>query len=169
MTRLATAVFAVLLVAGAAPAVALSPKQDARVEGDWSTTIRPVELRPPGDYSTHYVSVSYKPKCAQGPCDVILTQPTHWGDVRQTLKRHGARYSGTKTFPGDVSCNNHDVRRGYRWRLTVVIRVVRVAEDGVSADRIRGRSTTRGTPRRKACAGGSEILERDTWRSKRVH
>ena len=82
MTRLAAAVVAVLLVVGAAPAVALSPKQDARVEGNWNTTIHPVELRPPGDYSNHYVSMSLKPKCAEGPCDVILTQPTFWGNMR---------------------------------------------------------------------------------------
>ena len=161
MTRLPAAVVAGLFVLGAAPAVALSPKQNARVEGDWSTTIRPIEIRPDGDYSVHYgIPMSYKPKCAEGPCDVILKQPTYFGDVRQTLKRHGGRYSGTKTLTGDASC--------YSWRLTVVIRVVRVADDGLSADRIRGRSTLRGKPRREACAGEPRRLERSTWKSKRV-
>jgi hypothetical protein len=161
MTRVVAAVVAGLFVLGAAPAVALSPKGNARVEGDWSTTIRPVELRPDGDYSVHYgVPMSYKPKCAEGPCDVILTQPTYFGDVRQTLRRDGARYSGTKTITGDASC--------YGWRLTVVIRVVGVADDGVSADHIRGRSTLRGKPRRKACAGEPRRLERSAWKSKRV-
>jgi hypothetical protein len=166
MTRLPAAVVAGLFVLGAAPAVAQSPKQNARVEGNWSTTIRPIELRPPGDYSVHYgIEMSYKPKCAEGPCDIVLTQPTPFGEVRQTLKRDGARYSGTRTVVGDAWCGR-DVHRGYSYRITVVIRVVGVADDGVSADRLRGRSTIRGKPRRKPCAG--QILDRSTWRSKRV-
>jgi hypothetical protein len=172
MTRLPAAVVAgLLVVVAAAPAVAQSPKQGARVEGDWRTTIRPVELRNAGDdYSVHHgIPMTYKPKCAEGPCDVVLTWPTAFGDVRQTLKRDGARYSGTKTFAAAANCNQHDVSRGYRWRLTVVVRVVAVADDGVSAARLRGRATTRGTPRRAACAGGSEVLERTTWKSRRVH
>jgi hypothetical protein len=162
MTRLLAAVAVVLFVLGAAPAIALSPEAKARVEGDWRTTIRPIEIQPPGgDYSVHRgIHMSYKPKCAEGPCDVILTQPTYFGDVRQTLKRDGARYSGTKRLRVAGSC--------YRWRLTVVIRVVHVADDGVSADRIRGRSTLRGRPRGEACAGSPVNLERSAWKSKRV-
>jgi hypothetical protein len=161
MTRLLAAVVAGLFALGAAPAVALSPTANARVEGDWSTTIRPIEIRPDGDYSVHHgIDMRYKPKCAEGPCDVILTQPTYFGDVRQTLKRHGGRYSGTKTLTGTASC--------FSWRLTVVIRVVGVADDGVSADRLRGRATLRGKPRGKACAGSPRQLERSAWKSKRV-
>jgi hypothetical protein len=161
MPRLLAVVVAGLFVVGAAPAVALSPDGNARVEGHWNTTIRPIELRPDGDYSVHHgIRMSYKPKCQEGPCDVILTQPTYFGDVRQTLKRDGARYSGTKTLTGKASC--------YGWRLTVVIRVVGVADDGVSADHLRGRSTLRGKPRRAACAGEPRRLERSAWKSRRV-
>jgi hypothetical protein len=162
MTRLPAAVAVVLFVLGAAPAIALSPEAKARVEGDWRTTIRPIEIQPPGgDYSVHRgIHMNYKPKCAEGPCDVILTQPTYFGDVRQTLRRDGARYSGTKAIAGGASC--------YGWRLTVVIRVVGVADDGVSADHIRGRSTLRGKPRGTGCPGEPRRLERSAWKSKRV-
>ena len=82
-----------------------------------------------------------------------MTHPTFLGDVRQTLKRHGARYSGSRTIVGDAYCGGHDVRRGANYRMTAVLRVVEVAKDGVSAKRIRGRYTIRGTQRTQACQG----------------
>jgi hypothetical protein len=168
MSRLSAAVVAGLLVLGAVPAVAQSPRANARVEGHWSTTIHPVQLVPDGDYSTHYgIDTSFRPKCAEGPCDVILTHPTFLGDVRQTLKRDGARYSGTRTIVGDAYCGGRDVHRGYNYRMTAVLRVVGVAKDGVSANHIRGRYTIAGNPRREACRG-AHLLDRSTWNSKLV-
>jgi hypothetical protein len=168
MSRLSAAVAAGLFVLAAAPAVAQAPRENARVEGHWRTTIHPVQLIPDGDYSTHYgIDTSFRPKCAAGPCDVILKHPTALGELRQTLKRDGARYSGTRTIVGDAYCSGHDVHRGASYRATAVLRVVGVAKDGVSANHIRGRYTIRGRPRREACRG-LHLLDRSTWNSKLV-
>jgi hypothetical protein len=169
MIRFSAAVVAGLFVLVATPAVAQSPEANARVEGHWRTTIHPVQLVPAGDYSTHYgIDMSFRPRCAEGPCDVILKQPTAPRQARQTLKRDGARYSGTRTIVGDGYCSGRLVHRGVSYRATAVLRVVGVAKDGVSATHIRGRYTIRGTPRREACRG-VYLLDRSTWNSKLVH
>jgi hypothetical protein len=169
MSRLSVALVAGLFVLGAAPAVAQSPEANARVEGHWRTTIHPVKLVPDGDYSTHYgIDMSFKPKCDEGACDIILKQPTAPSQVRQTLKRDGARYSGTRTVVGDAYCSGRLVHRGVSYRATAVLRVVGVAHDGVSANHIRGRYTIRGKARREACRG-AYLIDSSTWNSKLVH
>jgi hypothetical protein len=140
----------------------------ARLEGLWSVTLRDVEVRNLTDNRllTSHKRWRFEPVCEEGPCDVTLARsnPALGGSVRHPLSRSEARYSGSKTFPGNALCRGRVIRRGYAYRISIVARVVRSVDGGETADGIRGRYTARGRPRRAACRGGPPTLERSVLR-----
>ena len=144
---------------------------DARLEGDWTVTLRDVRLGNLGDTTlrTTKRGWSFKPTCAFGPCDVVLTRRVRalGGNARQRLRRSGNRYVGTRSFPGGAYCRGRTVRRGYVYRVRVTLRVTGSTDDGASAERIRGRYVARGRPRSAVCHGGPRTYQESKVRGVR--
>jgi hypothetical protein len=152
----------------AALAVPATGQSTARLEGAWSVTLRDVEVKNLIDNRllTVHRRWRFRPQCARGACDVDLIRPVRalGGTVVSPLSREGSRYAGTKISPGDAVCRGRVVKRGYTYTESIVVRVTRVVDDRERADRIRGRYTARGRPRKPRCEGGPTTLERAVLR-----
>ncbi len=80
------------------------PVKAARLEGTFNVRTRFVSKTGYGDYTKPNFGWQFKPRCEEGPCNVV------WSDlqttrIRANLQRHGGRYRGEYTGRFTIECS----------------------------------------------------------------